>query len=86
MKTTGATTLTKNPLLPAGERTVYHVMQPVYRDGRDKPYWQRLGTAFANPGKNGALGSISVKLDALPLQGELVLFAEAEPAGASVDA
>lgn len=55
-------------------RTRYHVMQPVYRDGREKPFWQRLGTAFENTGRLGALTSISVKLDALPLHGDLVLF------------
>jgi hypothetical protein len=57
-----------------GEKTRFNVMQPVYREGREKPFWQRLGTAFENPGKNGSPASISVKLDALPMSGDLVLF------------
>ena len=62
----------------ASERARYNVMQPVYREGRDKPFWQRLGTAFENPGKNGGPASISVKLDALPMGGDLVLFVAEE--------
>ena len=60
------------------EKTRYNVMQPVYREGREKPFWQRLGTAFENPGKNGSPASISVKLDSLPMQGDLVLFVAEE--------
>lgn len=58
------------------EKTRYRVMAPIHREGREKPFWLRLGTAFENPGKNGGPASISVKLDANPFGGELVLFAD----------
>ena len=61
-----------------GEKTRYRVMTPVHRDGRDKPFWLRLGTAFANPAKNGNPPSITVKLDAQPMGGELVMFVDEE--------
>jgi hypothetical protein len=51
-------------------------MSPVHREGRDRPFWTRLGTAFVNPPKNGEPSTISVKLDSLPLGGELVLFVD----------
>ncbi len=60
------------------DKTRYRVMAPVHREGRDKPYWLRLGTAFANPPKNGNPASISVKLDAAPIGGELGLFVDDE--------
>jgi hypothetical protein len=56
------------------EKVRYRVMAPVYREGREKPFWLRLGTAFENAGKNGGPPSITVKLDAAPYGGELVLF------------
>ncbi len=58
------------------DKNRYRVMAPIHREGRDKPFWLRLGTAFENPGKNGGAPSISVKLDAAPLCGELVLFVD----------
>jgi hypothetical protein len=64
------------PAEPAPEKTRYRVMAPVHREGRDKPFWLRLGTAFENAGKNGAPPSITVKLDASPHGGELVLFVD----------
>ena len=63
---------------PAGDRPRFRVMAPVHREGRDKPFWLRLGTAFENPAKNGAAPTITVKLDANPLGGELVLFQDEE--------
>jgi len=60
------------------DKNRYRVMAPIHRDGRDKPFWLRLGTAFQNPGKNGGAPTISIKLDAAPLGGELVLFADDE--------
>jgi hypothetical protein len=63
------------PAAPMAATGRYHVMQPVHREGRDKPFWHRVGTAFENAGKNGGPPSITVRLDSLPLQGELVLFA-----------
>ncbi len=63
--------------LPA-DKTRYRVMAPIHREGRDKPFWLRLGTAFANPAKNGAAPTITVKLDAAPMGGELVMFVDDE--------
>ena len=60
------------------EKNRYRVMAPIHREGRDKPFWLRLGTAFANPGKNGSPPTITVKLDAAPLGGELVMFVDDE--------
>jgi hypothetical protein len=60
------------------EKVRYRVMAPVHREGREKPFWLRLGTAFENAGKNGSPPSITVKLDASPLGGELVLFEDEE--------
>ncbi len=62
----------------AADKVRYRVMAPVYREGREKPFWLRLGTAFENAGKNGGAPSITVKLDASPLGGELVLFEDEE--------
>jgi hypothetical protein len=66
------------PSSEASDKSRYRVMAPIHREGRDKPFWLRLGTAFENPGKNGAPPSISVKLDAAPMGGELVLFVDEE--------
>ena len=63
---------------PAPGKPRYNVMQPVHREGRDKPFWQRLGTAWENAPKNGGPSSISIRLDALPMQGEMVLFVAEE--------
>ncbi len=60
------------------DKTRYRVMAPIRREGRDKPFWLRLGTAFANPAKNGAPPTITVKLDASPIGGELVMFVDDE--------
>jgi hypothetical protein len=61
-----------------GDKARYRVMAPIHREGRDKPFWLRLGTAFANPAKNGNPPSITVKLDAQPIGGELVMFVDEE--------
>ena len=66
------------PAESPGDKTRYRVMAPIRRDGRDKPFWLRLGTAFANPAKNGAPPTITVKLDASPIGGELVMFVDDE--------
>jgi hypothetical protein len=52
----------------------YRVCAPIERDGRDKPFWPRLGTAFENPGKEGKPPTITVKLDSHPMGDTLVLF------------
>jgi hypothetical protein len=54
--------------------TRFRAVSPIRREGQEKTFWLRCGTAFENPGKNGSPPSISVKLDALPVNGELVLF------------
>lgn len=52
----------------AGKRPAYHVF--VSRKGSDdKTYYSRIGAAW-----QVASDGISIKLDALPLDGELVLF------------
>jgi hypothetical protein len=43
-------------------KTRFRVMSPVYREGREKPFWHRVGIAFENEPKNGAPASITVKL------------------------
>ena len=52
----------------------YRVCAPVERDGQDKTFWPRLGTAFENTGKDGKAPTITVKLDSLPIGDTLVLF------------
>jgi len=70
---------TPAPSEPApADKTRYRVMAPIHREGRDNTFWLRLGTAFANPAKNGNPPSISVKLDASPIGGELVMFVDDE--------
>ncbi len=64
------------PAEAPGDKTRYRVMAPIQRDGKDKTFWLRLGTAFTNPAKNGNPPSIRVKLDAQPLGGELVMFVD----------
>src|SRR5262249_40240597 len=59
-------------------KTRYRVMIPIRRAPHQTPFWQRIGTGFENPAKNGGAPSISVRLDSLPLGGELVLFAEGD--------
>lgn len=54
-----------------GNNGRFRVCTPIERDG--KTYWQRLGTAFTNKGRDGG-ESVSVYLDGLPLGGKLVLF------------
>jgi hypothetical protein len=55
-------------------KTKYRVMQPVKIDGREETFWNRVGTAFANPGHGDKKASIKVMLSSVPLSGELVLF------------
>ncbi len=62
----------------AADRARYRVMAPIHRDGSDKTFWLRLGTAFTNPAKNGSPPTITVKLDAWPIGGELVMFVDDE--------
>ena len=52
----------------------YRVCAPIERDGRDKPFWPRLGTAFENAGKEGKPPTITIKLDSHPIGDTLVLF------------
>lgn len=47
----------------------YNAFTVIERDGDKKDFWQQVGVAFKNAG-----GSISVKLNALPINGELVLM------------
>ncbi len=64
------------PAESPGDKTRYRVMAPIQREGKDKTFWLRLGTAFVNPARNGNPPSISVKLDAQPIGGELVMFVD----------
>ena len=66
----------------SANNTRYAVMAPIRREGQEKTFWSRVGTGFTNDGKNGQQPSISVKLDSLPLGGEVVLFADEERAAA----
>ena len=50
------------------------VVTPVKRDGDEKTFWQRIGMAFENFDNDGQRKSISVRLNALPVNGEIVLF------------
>lgn len=52
----------------------YRVCAPIERDGRDKPLWPRLGTAFENAAKEGKPPTITIKLDSHPIGDTLVLF------------
>lgn len=47
----------------------YRVAVKITREGQEKAFWPRVGTAFVNDNS-----SITVKLDALPMTGELFLF------------
>ncbi len=63
-----------SPARASAERTIFRVVTPVKRDGEEKPFWQRIGMAFQNVDDDGATKSISVRLNALPVNGEIVLF------------
>lgn len=49
---------------------------PVKIDGKNgtKTIWNRCGVGFENPASDGKSRSISVRLNSLPREGELVLF------------
>ena len=61
-----------------GKSTRYAVMAPIHREGQEKTFWSRVGTAFGNEGKGGQKPNINVKLDSLPLGGEVVLFIDSD--------
>ena len=63
-----------NPQRAPAEKTVLRVVTPVKRDGDEKTFWQRIGMAFENFDNDGQRKSISVRLNALPVNGEIVLF------------
>jgi hypothetical protein len=52
----------------------YRVCSPVEREGQERTFWPRLGTAFENTGKDGRPPTITVKLDCHPIGDTLVLF------------
>ncbi len=58
----------------AADKTVFRVVTPIKREGEEKTFWQRIGMAFENVDDSGATKSISVRLNALPVNGEIVLF------------
>ena len=70
----------------------YRVVTPIRREGKEDPFWMRLGTAWENPGKDGKAPSISVRLDAMPVSrdpnkgAELVLFVDDGKGGSEEEA
>lgn len=53
----------------------YRAVSPIRREGSEKTFWHRVGTGFRNDPKSGeGEASITVKLDSMPTNGELVLF------------
>ncbi len=67
------------------EKTMFRVVSPVKREGDEKTFWQRVGIAFENFDTNGQRTSISLRLNALPVNGELVLFPDDGTRGSSDD-
>jgi len=65
-----------SPQRAAADKAVFRVVTPVKRDGDDKTFWQKIGMAFENLDDGGGTKSISVRLNALPVNGEIVLFPE----------
>jgi hypothetical protein len=68
---------------------MYKAMVPSRRTTKDgdKTFWTRVGVAFVNAPKPGSSQStITVKLDALPPAGELVLFPDDDDDGSGDDA
>jgi hypothetical protein len=70
-------------------RTQYRVLTPILRydrrggrpDSKPKTFWHHIGMAWQNPpttdrAGNIRAGSISIKLNSLPLTSELVLFVD----------
>jgi len=47
-------------------KIVYVISKGKDREGKDKNYWNKIGVAFVNQD-----GSLNVKLEALPVGGEL---------------
>jgi hypothetical protein len=65
------------PTRAPAERSAVHILRvvtPVKREGEEKTFWQRIGMAFENYGDDGHRKSISIRLNALPVNGEMVLF------------
>lgn len=58
----------------AGKKRMFRVVTPLREEGQDKTFWTRVGVAFENEAKGDREASISIKLNALPLGRELVLF------------
>ena len=50
----------------------FRAVVPIRRDG-EKTFWHEVGIGFANA-TNGELSSITIKLNSVPIWGELVLF------------
>jgi hypothetical protein len=62
-----------HPGASGGGRKLLAAFAITERKGFDKPFWNRVGTAFHNRD-----GSINIYLDALPLQGKLQLREETQ--------
>ncbi len=61
--------------MPRPHNKRFRVMQPINRGG--KTHWSRIGTAWENQGKTPC---ITVKIDSVPLTGDIVLFEDDETA------
>lgn len=71
--------ITPHPLttIPADRAPTHAVYTVVHRDGGGRSYWTRIGSAYANRD-----GSLSITLDALPVNGSLQVRAlDAAPEG-----
>ncbi len=69
-----STPRTSSPAHHGAAKRRFRVVAPIKREGQEKPFWSRVGMAFENEPKEGKAATISIKLDSLPLGGELVLF------------
>lgn len=58
----------------ASGKRQFRVVNPIRREGQEKPFWLRVGTAWENEAKDGKPATFHIKIDALPMNGELVLF------------
>ena len=54
----------------------YRAMAPLRREGKEQTFWAPVGVAFQNTSREGGEPTISIRLDTLPLGGEIVLFPE----------
>jgi hypothetical protein len=65
-------------------RIQYRVLTPILRydrgaarrDSKPKTYWHHIGMAWQNSPTADRAGTISIKLNSLPLTSELVLFVD----------